>query len=159
MKKSQKTALIKTASSADKLFERVIAILEDVRINVVRSVNNNMVIAYWHVGRGIVKELQKGEERAEYGTQLVETLSEKLTKKYRRGFSTTNLRYFRTFHITYADRIPEIRQIGSGELSHQAKRQAQSGVLDNLSLAVEKGGEIKGFSLIFLVLLKNPAFR
>src|SRR3989338_1392393 len=115
MKKIHKTALVKTDASADKLFERVVAILEEARANVVRSVNNNMVIAYWHVGREIVQELQKGKERAEYGTQMIEALSEKLTKKYRRGFSSTNLRYFRTFYTTYADRIPKIRQSRSGE--------------------------------------------
>lgn len=125
MKRNQKIALVKPDLNADRLFERVVAILEEARANVVRSVNNSMVIAYWHIGREIVEELQKGEERAVYGTQLIETLSEKLAKKYRRGFSTTNLRYFRTFYTTYADRAPEIRQIGSGELGNHEKRQTQ----------------------------------
>ena len=146
MKKIHKTALVKTDASADKLFERVVAILEEARANVVRSVNNNMVIAYWHVGREIVQELQKGKERAEYGTQMIEALSEKLTNKYQPGFSSTNLRYFRTFYTTYADRIPKIRQIRSGELGHPEKRQTPSGVLDDLTLAIEKRKTIKGFS-------------
>jgi hypothetical protein len=99
----------------DDLFNRVVSILEQARANVVRSVNNNMVIAYWLIGREIVQEIQGGDERAEYGKQVIEELSVKLTNRYGRGFSTTNLRYFRTFYAAYSERIPEIRHIGCGE--------------------------------------------
>jgi hypothetical protein len=47
------------------LMDRVVSILEQARTNVARSVNSNMVIAYWLVGREIVVALQGGEERAE----------------------------------------------------------------------------------------------
>lgn len=47
------------------LFDRVAAILEQARGNVVRAVNSNMVLANWLIGREIVQELQGGEERAE----------------------------------------------------------------------------------------------
>ncbi|WP_198145863.1 DUF1016 N-terminal domain-containing protein [Desulfonatronovibrio magnus] len=60
----------------DSLFSRVVTILENARSNVVRSVNSNMVAAYWLIGREIVQELQKGEERAEYGKQVIEDLSD-----------------------------------------------------------------------------------
>lgn len=103
-------------------------------------------MAYWLIGREIVQELQRGEKRAEYGKQLIESLSAKLTQKYGRGFSTTNLRYFRTFYSTYSDRQPEIRQIGSGESGSRRKRQTQSGVLDDLSQAVKRSDHIRGFS-------------
>ena len=42
------------------LFDRVVSILEEARSNVVRAVNNNMVIAYWLIGREIVQEVQGG---------------------------------------------------------------------------------------------------
>jgi hypothetical protein len=84
----------------DSLFSRVVTILENARPNVVRSVNSNMVLAYWLIGREIVQELQGGKERAEYGTQVIEDLSERLTKQYGKGFSTTNLWYFRQFYQT-----------------------------------------------------------
>ena len=41
-----------------------------------------MVLAYWLIGREIVHELQGGEERAEYGKQVVEELSKRLTERY-----------------------------------------------------------------------------
>ncbi|MBU4444517.1 hypothetical protein KJ656_05475 [bacterium] len=98
------------------LLDRVVSILEEARSNVVRSVNNNMVIAYWHIGREIVLALQGGEGRAKYGEKVIEQLSSQLKEKYGRGFSISNLRYFRTFYTVYSNRKPEIRQIGSGEL-------------------------------------------
>jgi hypothetical protein len=46
------------------LFNRVVSILEHARSNVVRAVNNNMVIAYWLIGREILHEIQDGTKRA-----------------------------------------------------------------------------------------------
>jgi hypothetical protein len=54
------------AKKADSLFKRVAAILEQARKNVLRSVNSNMVIAYWLIGREIVQEIQGGKNRAGY---------------------------------------------------------------------------------------------
>ena len=128
------------------LFDRVVSILEQARSNVVRAVNNNMVIAYWLIGREIVEEIQGGDERAEYGKQVIEQLSTELNHKYGRGFSTTNLRYFRTFYTVYSDRILEIRHIGGGEFKSSGNRHTQSGVLDAMALAVEQAGIKRGIS-------------
>jgi predicted nuclease of restriction endonuclease-like (RecB) superfamily len=130
----------------DNLFDRVVSILEQARSNVVRAVNNNMVIAYWLIGREIIQEIQAGDERAEYGKQVIEQLSAKLNHKYSRGFSTTNLRYFRTFYTVYSNRIPEIRHIACGEFKSTEKRHTQSGVLDAMTFAVEQAGIERGFS-------------
>jgi predicted nuclease of restriction endonuclease-like (RecB) superfamily len=128
------------------LFERVVSILEQARSNVQRSINNNMVIAYWLIGREIVQQIQGGEERAEYGKKLIEKLSSRLIHKYGRGFSITNLRYFRTFYSTYSNRIPEIRHITCGELDESKRRHTQSGVLDDMSMAVDHSQQELGFS-------------
>lgn len=141
-----KKGLTRIRPEGHDLFDRVVSILEQARANVVRSVNNNMVIAYWLIGREIVQELQGGDERAEYGKQVIEQLSAKLTQKYGRGFSTTNLRYFRTFSTAYSDRIPEIRHIACGEFNASEKRHTQSGVLAAMALAVEQVGTKRGFS-------------
>ena len=52
--------------------ESSLTILENARSNVVRSVNSNMVLAYWLIRREIVQELQEGKERAEYGKRILE---------------------------------------------------------------------------------------
>jgi hypothetical protein len=95
--------------SGNKLLDRVVSILDQARTNVIKAVNSNMVIAYWLIGREIVQELQHGDPRAEYGKELIKTLSKELNSRYGQGFSTTNIKYFRLFYQTYADREPIIR--------------------------------------------------
>jgi predicted nuclease of restriction endonuclease-like (RecB) superfamily len=106
------------APKPDALFGRVVSILEKAQGNVVRAVNTNMVLAYWLIGREIVQELQGGEERAAYGKQVVEVLSQHLTEHYGKGFSFTNLWYFRQFYLAFQDRlqIPHLAGGGSSEL-------------------------------------------
>lgn len=102
------------------LVARVVAIIEDARARVVRTVNSEMVLSYWHIGREIVEHVQRGEARAEYGKEVIEELSQHLQARIGRGYSTTNLRYFRAFYMAYRDRRPEIRHIGSGESERDA---------------------------------------
>ncbi|XZE20314.1 PDDEXK nuclease domain-containing protein [Pirellulaceae bacterium SH449] len=108
--------------SLEGLFQRVVAILDQARSNVARSVNTNMVLAYWLIGHEIVQELQGGQERAEYGKQVIENLSARLTERYGRGFSTTNLWYFRQFFQVYSSRMeilhPPGGESGTGDILH-----------------------------------------
>ena len=128
------------------LFDRVVSILDQARDNVVRAVNSNMVLAYWLIGREIVSALQKGDNRAEYGRHVIEKLSKELTSRYGRGFSSTNLRYFRNFYSVYSERMPLIRHIGCGEFSNAEKPHTQSGVLQEMSFAIEIKEKDLGFS-------------
>lgn len=124
------------------LMDRVFAILDQARTNVVRAVNSNMVIAYWLIGREIVQALQGGEERADYGRQLLAELSISLTKHYGRGFSATNLRYFRLFYQAYSSRQPEIRHEPRDEFAARD----EAGRLADLSAALEAVDRVQGFS-------------
>ena len=108
-----------------------------------------MVIAYWLIGREIVQELQSGDERAAYGEKVLSQLSTSLTKRYGKGYSITNLRYFRLFYQTYADRTPEIRHKACDESGLTDGREGihhkACDVLNDLTLSVAKTG-IPGFS-------------
>ena len=64
-----------------------------------------MVLAYWLIGREIVQQVQGGEERAEYGEKVVEELSSRLTERYGKGFSVTNLWYFKQFYLAFQNRF------------------------------------------------------
>jgi predicted GNAT family N-acyltransferase len=64
----------------------------------------SMVQAYWNIGRLIVEEEQKGEQKAEYGKQIMDGLAKRLQKQYDKGFTSTNLKYMRQFY-----RLFEIR--------------------------------------------------
>ena len=67
------------------------------------AVNAVMIETYWHIGRRIVEQEQNGEKRAEYGTQLIEMLSDELTLTYGKGFSGRYLRAFRQFYLVVPD--------------------------------------------------------
>lgn len=133
-------------TSAGDLFSRVAYILDQARGNVVRAVNSNMVLAYWLIGREIVRELQRGEQRAGYGKQVVEELSVCLTKRFGKGFSTTNLWYFRQFYQAYSDRPPIIHPAG-GEFARSEKVHPTGGELTPTEKRSSTVGELlNGFS-------------
>jgi len=92
--------------ATDDLLGRITSILDAARGQVVRAVNHATVSAYWHIGREVVEALQQGGERATYGNALIERLAHQLTDRYGKGFSATNLGYFRQFYLAYRDRIP-----------------------------------------------------
>ncbi|MDB6007359.1 MAG: hypothetical protein JWR15_4346 [Prosthecobacter sp.] len=105
-----------TAKEPEALFGRVVSILDQARGNVVRAVNSSMVLAYWLIGREIVQALQGGAKRAVYGKKVVEELSARLTERYGKGYSVSNLWYFRQFHLAFQDRLQILHPVG-GELS------------------------------------------
>ena len=82
----------------DLLFQRIREILENARHKVYSTANTEMLRAYWNVGREIVVEEQKGQDRAEYGSALLEELAKRLTELYGRSFSSRHLRYMRQFY-------------------------------------------------------------
>ena len=67
------------------------------------AVNAVMIETYWQIGRRIVEQEQKGKERAEYGKQIIKTLSAELTRTYGKGWSVRNLQYFKSFYLTFND--------------------------------------------------------
>lgn len=83
------------------LLSNVSNLIEEARRKAVKQVNAIIVQTYWEVGRLIVEEEQKGEEKADYGTALVVELSKDLTKRYGKGFSKSNLFLMRKFYLTY----------------------------------------------------------
>ena len=93
--------------SKNSLFTRVSSIIESARIAIKRSVNSEMVRAYWLIGREIVNEEQKGSARAEYGKKIIENLSQALALKYGTGWSTSHLWHVRQFYVLYKDRVLE----------------------------------------------------
>lgn len=70
-----------------------------------RSVDSALVVRNWLFGWYIVEFEQNGEDRAEYGKKLIETLSGRLKQSGIKGVSSTNLKQFRQFFEAY-------RQIG-----------------------------------------------
>jgi predicted nuclease of restriction endonuclease-like (RecB) superfamily len=76
-------------------------ILAQARQKTYTAINAAMVEAYWKIGEKIVIEEQQGKERANYGEEVLKTLSINLTTEFGKGFSYANLYNMRQFHLTY----------------------------------------------------------
>lgn len=72
------------------------------------AINSAMVEAYWQMGKRIVEQEQEGRQRADYGTRLLKTLSEELTREFGKGFSINSLYYFRQFYLTFPEIFPTV---------------------------------------------------
>lgn len=78
-------------------------IIEDGKNAAYQSVNVAMIMTYWQLGKRIVVEEQAGENRAEYGTHLIDTLSDELTQIYGKGYTARALRQYRKFYNVFSD--------------------------------------------------------
>ncbi len=93
------------------LADRVISLVEEARKKVATAANVALVYTYYEVGRMIVEDEQGGKKRAAYGKSQLATLSRKLTERFGRGWSSTNLEYMRKFFKVYSVPSGETRSI------------------------------------------------
>jgi len=100
-----------TDRSEEALYDRVSQIIEAARSHVSRTVNTAMVHAYWLIGREIVEVEQQGKERAEYGESLVKRLAARLTERFGKGFTASNVKRMRQLYSAFphGSCIPEDR--------------------------------------------------
>ena len=82
------------------LVNEIISIITNARNNVIKNVNNELIRAYWNIGRIIVEDELKSE-RGEYGKKQLLTLSKTLTNKFGKGFSRANLQNMRLLYLKY----------------------------------------------------------
>jgi len=84
------------------LLEDLRRLIEETRQGVAATVNAAISVLYWNVGRRIREDILQ-EKRAEYGRQILPTLSAKLTVEYGRGWNERNLAYMVRFAETFPD--------------------------------------------------------
>ena len=97
-----KTEIIKTGSTDyNVLLDNVGHTLENGRRKAVAAVNTTIVETYWEIGRQIVEYEQGGNEKAEYGSELLSRLSRDLRERYGDGFSVSNINKMRKLYVSY----------------------------------------------------------
>jgi hypothetical protein len=78
------------------------SLIDRARTATAQIVNSALVLLYWSIGERIRKDILK-EKRAEYGEEIVSTLSRQLAAEYGNGYSRQNL--FRMLRL--ADVFPQ----------------------------------------------------
>ena len=87
--------------------------IDEARQRVVTTVNVAEVYTKYSIGQYIVEDEQQGKDRAQYGKQVLQNLSAKLTERFGDGWSYPNLRKIRQFYLTYSNLINGVNQIES----------------------------------------------
>ena len=69
--------------------------------NAQKAINLNLTIRNWLIGCYIVEFEQNGEDRAKYGTRLLEEMAKSLKIKGIKGLNSRALRNCRLFYVSY----------------------------------------------------------
>jgi hypothetical protein len=68
-------------SEYQELLLDLISLIEKTKSNVVSYANSSMTILFWHVGNRVLKQTLQNK-RADYGKQIVVTLSRELVERF-----------------------------------------------------------------------------
>jgi predicted nuclease of restriction endonuclease-like (RecB) superfamily len=92
-----------TDHSPEPLLNDLRQLINAARERVARYVNQELTLLHWDVGQRVQVELLKNE-RAEYGKQIVQTVSQQLTQEFGSGFTYTALTRMVKFAQAFPDR-------------------------------------------------------
>ncbi len=88
------------------LLAELVDLVEKTKYQVVSQANSSLTILFWHIGNRILNQNLQNE-RAEYGKQIVVTVSRELEKRFGRNYEEKNLRRM----IQFAKQFPEIENV------------------------------------------------
>ncbi len=88
------------------LFNDIKSLIDSARQRATMSVNAELTLLYWQVGKRIRSELLGGE-RAEYGQQVLPSLAKQLTTQYGKGWSARNLANM----MRFAEYFPDVKNL------------------------------------------------
>ena len=86
------------------LFQELSKLIEKSKQQLVSVVNNTVSLLFWHIGDKINAHILQ-HKRAEYGKQIVVTLSRQLTVAYGNSFEEKNLRRM----MQFAEQFPDVK--------------------------------------------------
>lgn len=111
MEKSRNTDIMDNYYKSDNIVSDIQEIIEASQKSAYRVVDTILLKRNWLIGYRIAEEALSGDERAEYGAQIIKKLSKELTAKYGKGYTKTNLYSFYSFYKFF----PEIFHSPSGK--------------------------------------------
>lgn len=97
----------------NKLVKEVILLINESRENIAIAINSSMSLLYWQIGQKINEKVLH-YKRAQYGKQIVVSLSRQLTIEFGNSFSEKNLRRMMQFANLFPDKeivVTLIRQL------------------------------------------------
>lgn len=98
----------KIVGSTENLFFEISHLIEKSKKQATSVINNSLTLLFWHIGTKISIHILQ-HKRAEYGKQIVVTLSRQLTQKYGNNFKEKNLRRM----IQFAEQFKDVEIVNS----------------------------------------------
>ncbi|WLE95925.1 MAG: PDDEXK nuclease domain-containing protein [Candidatus Electrothrix communis] len=100
---SRKDVQVPLSPDVDGLIVDLRQLIDEARSAVAVTVNAGLTFLYWRVGARINKEILN-QSRAEYGKQIVATVSQQLTEHYGKGFTYSALTRMVKFSSVFPDK-------------------------------------------------------
>jgi predicted nuclease of restriction endonuclease-like (RecB) superfamily len=85
----------------NQLIENIGLSLEKGRRNAINAINTELLHTKWEIGKYIIEFEQDGNEKAEYGSNLLNKLSVDLKPRYGKGFSRRSILDMRRFYACF----------------------------------------------------------
>ncbi|PIG92275.1 DUF1016 N-terminal domain-containing protein [Gloeocapsopsis sp. IPPAS B-1203] len=85
-----------------RLFQEIHQLIDAAKQRAAVAINAEITLVYWQVGKRIQTEVLHGQ-RAEYGKQIIISLSTQLTQTYGKGWGARQLRHCLHFAATFPD--------------------------------------------------------
>ena len=111
LEKNGQNSFMDNFVKTDDILNDMCGIIESSQKAAYQAVNIALVQRNWLIGYRIAEEELRGQDRSEYGLNVIKTLSKNLTEKYGKGFTKTNLYSFYSFYRFF----PEIFHSPSGK--------------------------------------------
>ena len=90
-------------SAFEKMISDIELLVNASKNELATSINKVMTVTYWSIGKYIVEFEQNGNAKAEYGKNLLSTISKELTLRLGKGYSRPNLNNMRKFYLKYSN--------------------------------------------------------
>lgn len=109
------------------LLKEIRQLVEQARHNVIRSINTELLLTYWNVGKLIVDEEHSEKYDETSVRNMLLDISKELTRDLGKGFSRSQLTYMRLFYLRFPGN--EVNKKIGVTLSHQKRKTGKSGGL------------------------------
>lgn len=116
------------------LSKKIIELIGFTKSFVYKTTNTAMIFTYYSIGKMIIEELQAGNDKAQYGSNLLETVSNDLKMQLGKGYSVDNLENMRKFYLAYNSQF-QISENGSRILENKLISENLSRKLPNQFLS------------------------
>lgn len=95
---TEQNSIMANYVKTDDILKDMCGIIESSRRAAYQAVNTALVQRNWLIGYRISEEELRGEDRSEYGLQIVKNLSKELTERYGKGYDRSNLYHCLRFY-------------------------------------------------------------